>query len=69
LFWNVILETPVVFDPSNYHITSPNKARDFGMTVMNFLTSMAMEAAIRFIFLQASTQVDAGSQQSDNLGP
>jgi hypothetical protein len=62
----VILKTPVAFDPSNCCITSPNKG-DIDIAVLNFLTSMAMEASIRLNFLNASTQEDAGSQQSDNL--
>jgi hypothetical protein len=36
---------------------------------LNSFTSMAMDARTSFNSLKASTQVDAGSQQSDKLGP
>jgi hypothetical protein len=47
---------------------SPNKC-DLNIAVLNLLTSTPREASIRFILLIASTHVDAGSQQFENLGP
>jgi hypothetical protein len=57
-----------VFDPSNLCIASP-KETDLDMAVLNFLSSMMREASMRTDFLNVSTQVDAGSQQFNNLGP
>ena len=39
------------------------------MAALNFLTSMSMEESIWFDLVSASTHVDAGSQQVENLGP
>ena len=56
----MILNTPVVFDPSNLCIASP-KETDLGMAVLNFLSSIMREPSMRTDFLNASTQVDAAS--------
>ena len=48
---------------------SSNKG-DRDMAVLNFLaSSMMMEESIWFDLVSASTHVDAGSQQFENLGP
>ncbi len=39
------------------------------MALLNFLTSMARETSMRFDLVNASTHVDAGSQQFEYLGP
>ena len=57
-----------MFEPSNLCIASP-KETDLDMAVLNFLSSMMREASMRTDFLNVSTQVDAGSQQFNNLGP
>ena len=57
-----------MFDPSNRCITSPNNG-DLDMALLNFLTSMVRETSIRLDLVNASTHVDAGSQQFDNLVP
>jgi hypothetical protein len=57
------------YDPSNLCIASPKETDLDMMAVLNFLSSMMREASMRTDSLNASTQVDAGSQQFNNLGP
>jgi hypothetical protein len=59
---------PVEFDPSNLNFADPY-VLDLEKAALNWRTPKTRSSSMCQRFLSASTQVSAGSQEFNNLGP